>query len=142
MRESRDSGPRLIKKVERLTMSSPEILDPVLLTARAQAGDRPRFWRSCSRSSEAASSSASRLEETLSVDARLAASEPASEPVGLAARRGVDTATKEFLAIEFKRTQDARSNYVERATTVAQEQYKSLLTGLQAVKSKGGRYNR
>jgi hypothetical protein len=62
--------------------------------------------------------------------------------VGLAARRGVDTATKEFLAIEFKRTQDARSNYVERATTVAQEQYKSLLTGLQAVKSKGGRYNR
>jgi hypothetical protein len=46
---------------------------------------------------------------------------------------GLDTATKEFLAIEFKRTQDARSNYVERATTVAQEQYKSLLTGLQAV---------
>ena len=29
---------------------------------------------------------------------------------------GLDTATKEFLAIEFKRTQDARSNYVERAT--------------------------
>jgi hypothetical protein len=46
---------------------------------------------------------------------------------------GLDTATKEFLAIEFKRTQDARSNYAERATTVAQEQYKSLLTGLQAV---------
>jgi hypothetical protein len=45
----------------------------------------------------------------------------------------LDTATKEFLAIEFKRTQDARSNYVERATAVAQEQYKSLLTGLQAV---------
>ena len=40
---------------------------------------------------------------------------------------------KEFLAIEFKRTPDARSNYVERATAVAQEQYKSLLTGLQAV---------
>ena len=37
---------------------------------------------------------------------------------------GLDTETKEFLAIEFKRTQDARSNYVERAT-VAQEQYKS-----------------
>ncbi len=36
---------------------------------------------------------------------------------------GLDTATKEFLAIEFKRTQDARSNYVERATAVAQEQY-------------------
>jgi hypothetical protein len=36
--------------------------------------------------------------------------------------------------IEFKRTQDARSNYVERATAGAQEQYKSLLTtGLQAV---------
>jgi hypothetical protein len=45
---------------------------------------------------------------------------------------GLDTATKEFLAIEFKRTQDARSNYVERATAVAQEQYKSLQTGLQA----------
>ena len=40
---------------------------------------------------------------------------------------------KEFLAIEFKRTRDARSNYVERATAVAQEQYTSLLTGLQAV---------
>jgi hypothetical protein len=38
-----------------------------------------------------------------------------------------------LIAIEFKRTQDARSNYVERATAVAQEQYKSLLTGLQAV---------
>jgi hypothetical protein len=37
-----------------------------------------------------------------------------------------------FLAIEFKRTQDARSNYVERAT-FALEQYKSLRTGLQAV---------
>ena len=36
-------------------------------------------------------------------------------------------------SVEFKRTQDARSNYVERATAVAQEQYKSLLTGLQAV---------
>jgi hypothetical protein len=42
----------------------------------------------------------------------------------------LDTATKEFLAIKFKRTRDARSNYVER---VAQEQYKNLLTGLQAV---------
>ena len=46
---------------------------------------------------------------------------------------GLDTATKEFLAIEFKRTQDARSNCVERATAVAQEQYKSLLAGLQPV---------
>jgi hypothetical protein len=56
---------------------------------------------------------------------------------------GLDTATKEFLAIEFKRTQDARSNYVERATAVAQKQYKSLLTGLQAVgQVKSGRYNK
>ncbi len=46
---------------------------------------------------------------------------------------GLDTVNKEFLAIEFKRTQDARSNYMERATAVAQEQYTSLLTGLQAV---------
>jgi hypothetical protein len=44
---------------------------------------------------------------------------------------GFDTATKEFLAIEFKRTQNARSNYVERATEVAHEQ--NFLTGLQAV---------
>ena len=34
----------------------------------------------------------------------------------------MDTVTKEFLAIEFKRTQDARSNYVEMATAVTQEQ--------------------
>ena len=46
---------------------------------------------------------------------------------------GLDMATKEFLAIEFKRTQDARGNYVERAALVAQVQYKSLLTGLQLV---------
>jgi hypothetical protein len=46
---------------------------------------------------------------------------------------GLDMVNKEFLAIEFKRTRDARSNYVERATAVAQEQYTSLLTGLQAV---------
>jgi predicted HTH transcriptional regulator len=45
----------------------------------------------------------------------------------------LDTKTKEFLAIEFKRSEDARSNYVERATALAQEQYTSLLTGLQAV---------
>jgi hypothetical protein len=49
---------------------------------------------------------------------------------------GLDTATKEFLAIQFKRTQDARSNYGERATAVAQEQYKSLLAGLQADEAK------
>ena len=39
----------------------------------------------------------------------------------------------ELLAIEFKRTRDASSNYVEKATAVAQEQYTSLLTGLHAV---------
>jgi hypothetical protein len=56
----------------------------------------------------------------------------------------LDTATKEFLAIKFKRTQDARSNYVERATGCPDEpkkgvnllescRVKSLLTGLQVV---------
>ena len=55
---------------------------------------------------------------------------------------------KEFLAIEFKRTQDMRSNYAEEATKVAQKQYSSLLEGLRAVvsersvKSKGGRHNK
>ena len=42
----------------------------------------------------------------------------------------MDTATKEVLAIEFARTHDARSSYAERAIEVAQEQYRSLLTGL------------
>jgi hypothetical protein len=46
---------------------------------------------------------------------------------------GLDTINKELLVIEFKRTRDARSNYVEKAIAVAQEQYTSLLTGLQAV---------
>jgi hypothetical protein len=46
---------------------------------------------------------------------------------------GLDTVNKEFLAIEFKRTRDARSNYVEKATAVVQEQYTSLLTGHQVV---------
>jgi hypothetical protein len=46
---------------------------------------------------------------------------------------GLDTATKKLLTIEFNGTQDARSNYAERATAVAQEQYKSLLAGLQEV---------
>jgi hypothetical protein len=40
---------------------------------------------------------------------------------------------KELLTIEFKRTRDARSNYVEKVIVVAQEQYTSLLTGLQSV---------
>ena len=43
---------------------------------------------------------------------------------------GLDTVNKELMAIEFKRTRDARSSYVEKATAVAQEQYTSLLTGL------------
>jgi len=47
---------------------------------------------------------------------------------------GLDTLNRVFLAIEFKRTQDARSDYVESlAAAVAQEQYTSLLAGLQAV---------
>jgi hypothetical protein len=41
--------------------------------------------------------------------------------------------TKEFLAIEFKRTQDMRSNHVDEITAVAQKQYKSLLMGLRAI---------
>ena len=36
---------------------------------------------------------------------------------------GLDTVNKEVLAIEFKRTRDARSKYVEKARAVAQEQY-------------------
>jgi hypothetical protein len=46
---------------------------------------------------------------------------------------GLDTTAKEFLAIEFKRT-----HYVERATAVAQKQYKSLLAGLQVVRQAKG----
>jgi hypothetical protein len=46
---------------------------------------------------------------------------------------GLDTINKELLAIEFKRTRDARSNYVKKAIAVAQEQYTSLLTGFHAV---------
>jgi hypothetical protein len=45
----------------------------------------------------------------------------------------VDTVNRECLAIEFKRTQATRSNYVEKATAVAQAQYSSLLAGLRAV---------
>ena len=51
---------------------------------------------------------------------------------------GLDTVNKEFLGIEFKRTQDTRSNYVERATTVAQAQYSSLLEGLEGVQVSHG----
>ena len=42
---------------------------------------------------------------------------------------GLDTVNREFLAIEFKRTQDTRSNYVEKATAVAQVQYRSFAGG-------------
>ena len=45
----------------------------------------------------------------------------------------LETVNKVFLAIEFKRTQDARSSYAERAAAAAQDQYKSLLAGLQTV---------
>jgi hypothetical protein len=69
-------------------MSSLESLDPVLLTARAQAGERPCFRTSCARSPEATPSSVSRLEEGSLVDARLSVSEPVAEPVGLASQRG------------------------------------------------------
>ena len=44
----------------------------------------------------------------------------------------MDTVNREFLAIEFKRTQDTRSNYVEKATAVVEAQYRSLLVGLRA----------
>ena len=51
----------------------------------------------------------------------------------LAAKTGwnwIGPVNKEFLAIEFKRTQDMRSNYAEEATKVAQKQYISLLGSL------------
>ena len=56
---------------------------------------------------------------------------------------GLDVVTQEFLAIEFKRTQDMRSNHVDEITAVAQKKYKSLLMGLQAIgqSKKGGKYN-
>jgi hypothetical protein len=54
---------------------------------------------------------------------------------------GLDTVTKEFLAIEFKLTQDARGNYAERAIVLPR-----ISTGVRcskrSVKSKGGRYNK
>jgi hypothetical protein len=46
---------------------------------------------------------------------------------------GLDVVTKEFLDIDFKRTQDMRSNHLDEITAVAQKQYKSLLMGLQAI---------
>ena len=55
---------------------------------------------------------------------------------------GLDTVNKEFLAIEFKRTQDTRSNYVERATAVAQAQIVCWKVSERSVKSKGSRHNK
>ena len=55
---------------------------------------------------------------------------------------GLDTVNKEFLAIEFQPTHDTRSNYVERATAVAQVQYSSWKVSNRSVKSKGGRHNK
>jgi hypothetical protein len=55
-------------------MSSTEILDPVLLTTRAQAGEKPHFRRSCARSPEGAPSIVSRLEDRSSVDSLLTVS--------------------------------------------------------------------
>jgi hypothetical protein len=50
----------------------------------------------------------------------------------------LDVVTKEFLAIEFKRTQDMRSNHVDEVTAVAQKQYKNLLMGLQSISQNKG----
>ena len=55
---------------------------------------------------------------------------------------GVDTVNREFLAIEFKRTQDMRSNYAEEATKVAQKQVVCWKVSERSVKSKGGRHNK
>jgi hypothetical protein len=56
---------------------------------------------------------------------------------------GLDLATNEFLAIEFKRTQDARSKYVERAQRLLRSSTRVCLrVSKRSVKSKGGRYNR
>ena len=42
---------------------------------------------------------------------------------------GLDTITKEFLAIEFKRTQDARSNYAEKAIKLGPEEVPEFAYG-------------
>ena len=57
-----------IKKIERLSMSLIESLDPILLTTRAQAGERPNFRRSYARSPEETPSIMLRLKEGSSVD--------------------------------------------------------------------------
>ena len=56
---------------------------------------------------------------------------------------GLDTATKEFQAIEFKRTQDARSNYVEEQQLLLRSSTRVCWrVSKRSVKSKGGSYNR
>ncbi len=57
-----------IKKIERLSMSLIESLDPILLTMRAQGGERPNFRRSYARSQEETPSIMLRLKEGSSVD--------------------------------------------------------------------------
>jgi len=50
----------------------------------------------------------------------------------------LDVSKKKCFPIEFKRTQDYRHTYEERARSRASEQYKSLLEGLQAIGSRKG----
>jgi hypothetical protein len=55
------------------------------------------------------------------------------EPVLRNTCHGPRTSLPQHAFHSIDHVQDARNNYVERATAVAQEQYKSLLAGLQAV---------
>ena len=50
----------------------------------------------------------------------------------------LDSVGKKCYLIEFKRTRDRRHSYEERAMKVARQQYKSLLSGLQAVGQQKG----
>ena len=50
----------------------------------------------------------------------------------------LDTVGKQCYLIEFKRTRDRRHSHEERATEVVRQQYKSLLSGLQAVGQQRG----
>ena len=50
----------------------------------------------------------------------------------------LDIVGKKCYLIEFKRTRDRRHSYEERAMKVARQQYKSLLSGLQAVGQQKG----
>jgi hypothetical protein len=56
---------------------------------------------------------------------------------------GLDTVTKEFRAIEFKRTQDASSNYAERATAIMAVPYTGLFIAASCnSRSSHGQYTR